>query len=126
MEQSKLSPEYWATLDRFRAAVDVMFQTDILSDPALLSGYDQVMAAGREAMEARGIDLDQEEQRYLVACVIQWTLNIVTGLVAKNACVDEHMLSHLRSAISWPSYLVREITLDLPNPTIFEESTDGV
>lgn len=125
-----LDAEYWATLDRFRQATDIMFAKDILSDPALISGYDQIMSAGREALEARGIDLNQEEQRYVVTSTIQWTLNIVTGLIASNACVDEHILAHVRNAISWPAFLVRELTLDIPLPatptTIEEADEDGV
>lgn len=121
-----LDAEYWATLDRFRQATDIMFAKDILSDPALISGYDQIMSAGREAITNRGIDLDQEEQRYVVTSTIQWTLNIVTGLLASNPCVDEHILAHVRSAISWPAFLVRELTLNLPLPIIPPEAPDGV
>lgn len=108
-----VSSNAWSTLDRFRQAADVMFVRDVLPFGEKLSEYDQVLAAGREALESRGLDLGQEEQRYIVASVIAWMCNLEVGLVSQT-CGDPHVFAHLKEAIQWPAYLLRELTLDVP------------
>jgi hypothetical protein len=90
-----------------------MFAEEVLPFPEKLGEYDQVIAAGRDALESRGLDLTQANQVYVVASTIAWMSNIAAGLtVAK--CGDPHVLSHLREALQWPAFLVREMTLNVP------------
>lgn len=115
-----VSESHWATLDKFRESADNMFAREVLSDPAALVDYDRVIAAGKDALEGRGLDLNQPEQVYVVSSVIAWMSNIMAGLtVAK--CGDPHVLVHLKEALQWPAYIVRELTLDLPLPTPEED-----
>lgn len=114
MEQS-VTEEHWATLERYRQAVELAFQKEVLPYPDFLAEYDQVISAGKDALEARGIDLDQPTQAYVVASTIAWMSNIVVGLIS-GQCSDPHVFSHLREALMWPAYIVRETTLDIALP----------
>lgn len=124
--ESSIKPVHWSHLDALREAVTRMYADEILADPAMISKYDQIMAAGREALESRGMDLEQDEQRYIVACTIEWVTNIIAGVLLTHPCIDKHALAHVRNAISWPSYVLREILIDLPLPTKFEEEENGL
>lgn len=117
---STVSNNHWSTLDKFRTATDSMFIKEVLPDVSLLAKYDQVVAAGKEALESRGLDLDQPEQVYVVSSVIAWMSNIMAGLTVAR-CGDPHVLTHLKEALQWPAYIVREMTLDQPLPTPKED-----
>lgn len=120
---STVSSNHWSTLDKFRKSTDDMFVREVLPNPMLLSTYDQVIAAGRDALESRGLDLSQPEQVYVVSSVIAWMSNIMAGLtVAK--CADPHVLAHLKEALQWPAYVVREFTIDQPLPTPKEDDDE--
>ena len=111
-----VSGDHWATLDKFRASADTMFAKEVLPDVSLLARYDQVIAAGRDALEARGLDLSEPAHVYAVASTIVWMSNIMAGLTVAR-CQDPHVLTHLKEALQWPAYLVRELTLDVPYST---------
>jgi hypothetical protein len=116
-----LTSNFWATLDRFRGSAETMFVRDVLPHPDQLADYDQIVAAGRAALEARGIDLDIEEQKYIVASTICWMANFVAGLTVSK-CGDQHVLFHTQEGLKWPAFLVRELTLDVPADN--QEATD--
>jgi len=108
-----LESKFWATLDRFRGSADTMFVRDVLPHPDKLADYDQIVAAGREALEARGIDLSVEEQRYIVSSTICWMANFVAGLTVSK-CGDPHVLQHTQEGLKWPAFLVRELNINVP------------
>jgi hypothetical protein len=122
---STVQDAHWDTLEKFRQRVEGMFATEVLPFPEKLSEYDQIIAAGRDALEARGLDLSIPEQVYVVASTISWMSNVAAGLtVAK--CGDPHVLVHLKEALQWPAFLVRELTLNVPlAEKTPEEGTDG-
>jgi hypothetical protein len=121
---STVSSSHWSTLDKFRTSTDAMFVKEVLPDVSLLAQYDQVIAAGREALESRGLDLSQPEQVYVVSSVIAWMSNIMAGLTIAR-CQDPHVLAHLRESLMWPAYVVREFTLDQPLPTPKEDTDES-
>lgn len=110
---STVNEQHWSTLEAFRQSIDKMFVEEVLPFPEKLSAYDQTIAAGRDALEGRGLDLDQPDQVYVVASVIAWMCNIAVGMTVAR-CPDPHVLGHLREAIQWPAFLIRELTLEVP------------
>ena len=112
---STVSENHWSTLEKFRGAADRMFQREVLPFPEKIASYDQVLAAGVAALEERGLDLSQEEQVFVVASVIAWMTNFITGLTASQ-CADPHVFAHLRESLQWPAFLVRELTLHVETP----------
>lgn len=116
-----VSAEHWDLLNGFRRHTDMLFARDVASHPDRLARYDQVVKAGRTALEHRGIDLDDEGQAYIVSSTIAWMVNFVGGLVVAT-CSDPHVLGHAAEALSWPAFTVRELTINVPLP---EEAADG-
>lgn len=110
---STVNDQHWSTLEKFRQSVDKMFVEEVLPFPEKLSEYDQVIASARSALEGRGLDLNEPDQVYVVASVISWFANIAVGMTVAR-CPDPHVLGHLREAIQWPAFLVRELTLEVP------------
>jgi hypothetical protein len=110
---STVQDSHWDTLEPFRQRVETMFATEVLPYPEKLSEYDQIIAAGRDALEGRGLDLSIPEQVYVVSSVISWMSNIAAGLTVSK-CQDPHVLVHMKEALQWPAFLVRELTLNVP------------
>lgn len=104
---------HWGTLEAFRQAVDKMFAEEVLPFPDKLVSYDKVIASGREALEGRGIDLDDEGQVYIVSSVVSWMANLAAGITHAR-CGDPHVIAHLKEALQWPAFMVREMTINIP------------
>lgn len=122
MTESSVTPEHWRNLELFRAAADFTFARDVLPYPEKLVTYDEAIGSAKEAFAARGIDLDQEEQVFIVATTINWVSDFMVRLTSMQ-CDDPHVFEHLRAGLIWPAYIVRELTLHIGRDE--EESTDG-
>lgn len=112
MTESSVTPEHWHNLGLFRAAADYAFAKNVLPYPDKLANYDQAVATAKDAFAARGVDLDQEEQVFIVATTINWLSDFLVRLTSSQ-CSDPHVFEHLRAGLIWPAYVVRELTLHI-------------